>query len=425
MQKSHRRSYARIVGASVAVLALAASAGCTQGASASWRAAGSSDAVDAGGAAPSPTKKIAGDISITPAASTTDVPVLSPATVTAHDATLDAVTVTNPDGKAVDGAFDADHRSWHTTETFGYGKQYTVAAKATNVDGQPIQQNATFTTFKPKNQTMPYLRANVAHLLKERTTYGVGQPVVIWFDEKITDKAAVQKLLTVTTSPHVEGAWSWISPQEVHYRPQAYWAPGTSVSVKADLYGKDLGGGVYGQADVSASFKIGQSKIAVANATTKHMQVFFDGRVVKDIPVSMGKGGTVLGANGQTVNYFTNSGPHVVLGKTPTTRMTSASYGITDPKNPNFYDEVVKLTVQISISGEYVHLADWNIPSQGIANTSHGCINVSPANAQWFYDNFNAGDVVDVKGTPITLAENNGLGDWTLSWAQWLKGSAL
>jgi lipoprotein-anchoring transpeptidase ErfK/SrfK len=115
----------------------------------------------------------------------------------------------------------------------------------------------------------------------------------------------------------------------------------------------------------------------------------------------------------------------VVIGKTPTTRMTSASYGLTDPKDPNFYDEIIKLTVQISYSGEYVHLADWNIPAHGHANTSHGCINVGPAYAQWFYDNFNAGDVVDVKNSPITLAETNGLGDWTVSWDQWLKGSAL
>jgi lipoprotein-anchoring transpeptidase ErfK/SrfK len=155
------------------------------------------------------------------------------------------------------------------------------------------------------------------------------------------------------------------------------------------------------------------------------MKVYVDGAEVRDIPVSLGKGGTVTGAKGQKINYWTNSGPHVVLEKTPTTFMTSASYGLTDKKDPNFYEETVKLTVRISNSGEFMHLADWNIPAHGHTNTSHGCINIGPANAQWVYDNFIPGDVVDVKGTPVKLAVTNGLGDWGMSWEDWKKGSAL
>jgi lipoprotein-anchoring transpeptidase ErfK/SrfK len=423
MQVPPRRSYTRIVGVAAVVLALAAATGCSQGASAHWRNAGEAQDIPSG-AADGEAKKAPGEFKITPAANATDISVLDPATVTAQDATLDSVTITNPDGKPVAGDLAADHKSWQSSEHFGYGKEYTVVAKGTNSAGEPIEQTSKFTTLKPKNQTLPYLRANGIHLLKERSTYGVGQPVVVWFDEKINDKAAAQKLLDVETSPHVDGAWSWVSSQEVHWRPQAYWKPGTSVTVKAGVYGKDLGGGVYGQSDVSASFKIGQSKIAIADYNTKTMQVFFDGQLVKTIPVSLGKGGTVKGSNGQTINYWTNGGPHVVIGKTPSVRMTSASYGLTDPKDPNFYDEVVKLTVQISYSGEYVHLADWNVPAHGHINTSHGCVNVGPAYAQWFYDNFNSGDVVDIKNSPVTLNETNGLGDWTVSWAQWLKGSA-
>jgi lipoprotein-anchoring transpeptidase ErfK/SrfK len=419
-----RRSHIRLLGVAAVVLSLAATTGCGQDTSARWRPAGSAEGLPSGEAGGQGTKKAPGEFKITPAADATDVSVLDPATVTAQDATLDTVTVTNPDGKQVDGAFAADHQSWQTSEHLGYGKEYTVVAKGTNSAGEPIEQTSKFTTFKPKNQTLPYLRANGIHLLKERSTYGVGQPVVVWFDEKITDKAAAQKLLQVETSPHVDGAWSWVSSQEVHWRPPQYWKPGTSVTVKANVYGKDLGGGTYGQSDVSASFKIGDSKIAIADNNTHMMQVFFNGQLVRTIPVSLGKGGTVTGANGQTINFWTNGGPHVVIGKTPTTRMTSASYGIIDPKDKNFYDEVIKLTVQISYSGEYVHLADWNIPAHGRANTSHGCINVGPANAQWFYDNFSSGDIVDVKNSPVTLGETNGLGDWTVGWDQWVKGSA-
>jgi hypothetical protein len=43
----------------------------------------------------------------------------------------------------------------------------------------------------------------------------------------------------------------------------------------------------------------------------------------------------------------------------------------------------------------------------------------------WFFTTFRAGDVVDVKNTTKNLDLHNGLGDWTLSWDNWLKGSAL
>jgi lipoprotein-anchoring transpeptidase ErfK/SrfK len=266
---------------------------------------------------------------------------------------------------------------------------------------------------------MPYLRANSSISLGDKQTFGVGQVIIVRFDEPVGDRAAAEKTLTVTTSPPVEGRWHWFDKQEAHWRPAKYWTPGTKVTVKAETYGVDLGGGLYGQGDKSASFTIGSSKIAVADYNSKHMQVFIDGNLVRTIPVSLGKGGTTKGANGQTIDFFTRGGPHVVLGKAPETRMTSASYGITDKTNPNYYDEKIKLTVHISGAGEYVHLADWNVPAHGRQNTSHGCINVGPAHAQWFYDTFGPGDIVDVKGSPVQLSPRDGLGDWNIPWEQW------
>jgi len=135
--------------------------------------------------------------------------------------------------------------------------------------------------------------------------------------------------------------------------------------------------------------------------------------------VSLGKDGSTKGAYGSTIYFATNSGPHVVLSKDPVVRMTSASFGITDKKDPNFYDSEIKLCCRISYGGEYVHLADWNVPSQGQTNTSHGCINVGPAHAQWFYDTFGVGDVVEVRNTSRQLAVTDGIGDWSIPWAQW------
>ena len=99
--------------------------------------------------------------------------------------------------------------------------------------------------------------------------------------------------------------------------------------------------------------------------------------------------------------------------------------GITDPHSPNFYDETIRKTLRISGAGEFVHLADWNIPQHGKANTSHGCINVAPAYIYWFYNTFGAGDIVDVRNTGRQLNVRDGLGDWVMPWDQWVKGSAF
>jgi lipoprotein-anchoring transpeptidase ErfK/SrfK len=408
----------RVLGVVFAVLALALATGCTtHGADPSWHGGDASGAPSASHTGP-------GALAVTPATGTAGASVRDPVTVTAQEATLESVALTNDAGKQVAGEYDADKHSWHSTEPLGYGKAYTVNVTATSVKGERLMQASQFTTVKPAKLALPYLRANLMNLLGNGKTYGIGQPIVVWFDRPITDKAAAEQSLEVTTEPAVEGRWHWFDKQEVHWRPAHYWKPGTKVVVNAKVYGVKLGDGLYGEADKTASFTIGPSKIAIADSNTHHMLVYFDGVQVRDVPVSLGKGGIVQGAKGP-VNYWTNSGPHVIMNKDPVVRMTSASNGIVDPKDPNFYDEDVKLAMRITYSGEFVHLADWNIPAHGHRNTSHGCINVGPANAQWMYDNFGLGDVVEVRNTPRQLDPRNGLGDWMLSWADWVKGSAL
>ncbi len=356
-----------------------------------------------------------------------------PVTVAITGGTLESVTLTNPAGKIVKGDFDATKENWKSSEDLGYNKRYTLTAIGVGADGKRLEETRAFTTVKPENFTLPYLRANVGTLL-DGGTFGVGQPIVVWFDEVVKDRAAAERTLTVTTDPPVVGAWHWLDSREVHWRPKEYWPAGAKVKVDAKVYGKDLGGGLYGQEDRTASFTIGRSKIAIADSNTKRMKVYIGGQQVttvngKDvtagIPISMGKNSSERAANGSIVDFRTNSGPHVLTLKYEAYRMTSASFGISDPKSPNFYDIVIKKSMRISADGEFVHLADWNIPQHGVANTSHGCINVAPAYIFWFYDTFGAGDIVDVKNTGKNLDVRNGLGDWVLSWDEWQKGSAL
>ena len=423
---SARARTLRTAGLIAALVALGFTAACS-GTTASWNAPGGSST---DGSSPAATS----NLTIAPESDVKTFSPIDPVSASIAGGTLTSVTLTNAQGKQVAGEFNSDKTTWTSTEKLGYDKTYTFTVVGTGQDGSEVKQTRTFTTIKPSNLTLPYLRANVTQLL-DKGTFGVGQPIVVWFDEPIKDKAAAEKTLSVTTDPAgIVGGWYWMDDHEVHWRPKDYWPANTKVHVQADVYGKDLGGGLYGQEDRSASFTIGHSKIAVADAVTKHMKIYIDGKqvttingrdVTAGVPVSMGKGGTETTPEGVVVNFTTNSGVHVVTQKFEQYRMTSASFGIKDKSDPNYYDVMIGKAVRISSDGEFVHLADWNIPQQGHTNTSHGCINVGPAFIYWFYDTFGAGDIVNVTGTNRHLDKRNGLGDWVVSWADWQKGSAL
>ncbi|NJC68472.1 L,D-transpeptidase [Planosporangium thailandense] len=337
-------------------------------------------------------------------------------TVTTVSAVLDTVTLTDAQNNAVAGAFDAGKRSWHSTAPLDYGSQYKLTATGVGPHKRRLTQSSTFTTVNPGKLATPTLKANRFMDLSGQQTYGVGQPVIVDFSEPVTDKAAAEKALQVVTEPHVDGAWHWFNDQEVHWRPPEYWKPGTKVTVSTNVHGKNLGGGVYGDKDTSYAFTIGQSKIAIADDKTYQIQVFIDGKLVKEVPTAMG-----LHEQIGDIDLRTRSGPHVVLGTERETRMTSASFGLTGAMG---YDAMVEWTTHISYEGEYIHAAPWSEAQQGNSDASHGCLNVNTDNAIWFVQNFGPGDVVDVRNTGLPLQPTDGLLDWTFSWPDWVKGSA-
>jgi lipoprotein-anchoring transpeptidase ErfK/SrfK len=392
----------------------------------------------ANAAGPVKTPKFAGpsQLAVAPVPDAANVAPGDGVTATLQAGSITSVSLVGAGGHAIAGAVtvDATGTKWHNSDQLAYNTAYTLTVSGDGADGKHYQDVRTFTTVKPKKLTMPSLIANPAQAL-DGGTFGVGQPVVLRFDEHIVDKAAAQRDLTVTTEPAgLVGSWYWMDDQEVHWRPEFHWPAGTKVTVTAAVYGHDLGGGLYGQADKVAHFTIGPEKIAIADAVTHRMKVYISGKQVTNIngldvtagiPISMGKGGTQRQPSGLVVDFTTNSGPHVVMMKYEVYRMTSASFGITDPHNANFYDTLIKKSIRISGDGEFVHLRDWDVSQIGNVNTSHGCVNVGVQYIYWFYDQFGAGDIVDVTGTNRQLALRNGLGDWTLDWPAWLKGSAL
>ncbi|MEV6349619.1 Ig-like domain-containing protein [Actinoplanes sp. NPDC051851] len=352
-------------------------------------------------------------LSITPETGAKNVSPGKEIVVAVQGGTLGEVTVTSG-SSTIEGALGEDG-FWRSTEDLAYGKSYEVVASATDAGGATVEKTSTFSTVTPEALAKVTFRANMLTELKKGKTYGAGQPVIVAFSRAVNKKAA-EKAIEITTSPKVEGKFYWADSKTVHWRPAKYWAKGTVIKVKVNGLGAKLGDGVYGAKNASTEFTIGRQLIAISDSRTHMTKVYIDGKLVRSMKSSLGKGGGTTGANGQYINYWTASGPHVVLAIERTHTMSSASYGVTDPSNPNYYGaEVVQYCTRITYSGEFLHAAPWN-GSLGSANLSHGCVNLSTSDAKWVYENFMLGDVVDVKHTPRELPIWNGLGDWTVSY---------
>ena len=347
-------------------------------------------------------------------------------TVTAANGTLSSVALVKPDGTQVKGAMSADKSSWHSTEDLGYSKTYRLTAKAADSSGESARTiSRKYTTLTPGNMTMPYLQTIYGSALENGATYGIGMIPVVNFDETITNKAAAEKALIVTTSPHVDGSWTWASDHTAHWRPRNYYAPGTKVTVTAKVYGVDVGDNLYGQADQSVSYKIGAKHVAIADAKTHMVKVYFNDKLVRTMPTSMGRGGSTTGDNGQTIYFWTMPGTYTVIGHENPATMSSDSYGLPSTSAFGYPPEKVPYSTKISTDGIYLHELDTTVWAQGNTNTSHGCLNLNQTNAKWYFNTSLVGDIVKVvnSGGPILQLWQGG--DWTLSWKQWTAGSAL
>ncbi|MGN6338251.1 L,D-transpeptidase [Mycobacterium sp.] len=334
------------------------------------------------------------------------VTVDAPVTVSVADGVLASVTMVNENGKSIMGQLSPDGLRWSTTEQLGYNRRYTLNAKATGLGGAASKQ-MTFETSSPAHLTMPYVNP------ADGDVVGIGEPVAIRFDENIANRAAAQKAINITINPPVEGAFYWLNNREVRWRPERFWKSGTTIDVAVNTYGVDLGDGMFGEDNVKTHFTIGDEVISTADDTTKTVTVRVNGDVVKTMPTSMGKDSTP-----------TANGVYIIGGRFKHIIMDSSTYGV--PVNsPNGYRTEVDWATQMSYSGVFVHSAPWSVGAQGHTNTSHGCLNVSPSNAEWFYDHSKSGDIVEVIHTVgSTLPGIEGLGDWNIPWAQWKAGNA-
>ncbi|BCI88055.1 hypothetical protein NIIDMKKI_32610 [Mycobacterium kansasii] len=190
------------------------------------------------------------------------------------------------------------------TVPLGYGRTYTLTVASRGPNGVAAEHVSSFATLRPSNQTKVSLTTTSEAPLREGGTYGVGTVIVAHFDEQIVDRAAAERQLAVTTDPAVAGSWFWVDDQNAHWRPEHYYAPDTTVTVEAKIYGIALGNGIFGQEDNRVSFRIGGSHIAIADDATKLVSVFDNGALVRTMPTSMGMGGTET-VGGRTLSFWT------------------------------------------------------------------------------------------------------------------------
>jgi len=340
------------------------------------------------------------------------VAVDSVVTVAAERGTLDQVVAYHGQrgsGTTMAGDMTSDG-VWTLQDDLEPGRTYTVVSTGSGEAGDRRTVRDTFSTdeLTLDEQTYP----SVAPLAGE--TVGVGMPVIVTFDVPVTDRASIERHLSVRSSPRVDGSWHWLSDTEVHYRPRTFWPTGADVDVDVDVNSVDAGNGIYGQESRQVSFGVGDSVISTIDVDTHQMRVDINGQTARTVPISAGKAG-----------FETRGGTKVIIEKFESKRMDAATTGI-QPGDPEYYNIAnVEYAMRVTYTGEFLHAAPWSVGSQGSANVSHGCVGMSTENAAWLYGLSHRGDVVQVVGSDRPLEQGNGWTDWDLSWAEYRAGSSL
>jgi len=389
----------------VAVLTLLVLAGCSSSPS---RPGG---ATAARSTAKNPTVRISG---------TGPVSYLTPVRIDVTDGSFSSVQVSSvEDNLVLDGGVIGNGTSWVSEAPPKPAWSYRAVATVKDGAGQVRTQSVTFTVASvPDNQRVAFTVTP-----DNGMTVGIGQPIVVRFLTPVTQRAAIEKVMQVDartpSGGTVVGSWHWLNSQEVHWRPQVFWTPGTTVHLDMRIAGVKAATDRYGRKDYSQTFTIGASHITKVDASTHRFRVYRDGKLVDNWPTGMGRPGLA-----------TYSGTYVVLGKSQVVQMDSCSARITcDKTNPDYYNEKEFWATRLTASGTFVHAASWD-PLLGQANTSHGCIHLADGNAKTFFQNADVGDIVIVSHTgrgpqDRINTQDPGLYDWNLSWAAWKAGSAL
>lgn len=343
-------------------------------------------------------------VDITPAAAAKQVNPASPVSVKVGHGRIESVTLTSTSGEAIPGTFATDGSSWSATAPLKFNTEYSYTYVVTDEAGRETTTTQSFNTVSSTNE------ANAAIYPLDGMKVGVGQPLQVVFSEPVVNRDAVEKAIKITSSAGQAGAFHWFSDTMVRYRPEAFWAANSTVSMDMQLFGVDLGNGQIANFNKKATIRFGDKKVAIADAAAHTFTLSVNDQVVKTLPVSMGD-----------KRFPSARGYAVLMEKNRFDHFRAASIGL-KPGDPAYYGEVdVEYSIRLTLSGAYIHQAlESAFPYIGNTNVSHGCIGFAPDGAAWVFDNMTTGDVVQIINTEGDYAAlDDGYGDWNIPWTEY------
>ncbi|MFH9589252.1 L,D-transpeptidase [Streptomyces luteogriseus] len=394
-----------MLASAIGVLLLAVTA-CGGGGTGAGSGAGDGKGEDAGAAQSKQSEAVVG---ITPEDGAKSVDTSGALKVTAKKGKLTEVEVKDAKGKKVDGEISGDGASWTPSTHLAGATKYTVHAVAKDSEGRTAAEDAGFTTLTPENTFTGTFTP------EDGSKVGVGMPFSIRFSRGITNPEDVEKAIRITTEPAVDVEGHWFGNDRLDFRPEKYWKPGTKVTVDLNLDGVEGRSGVYGEQDKTVKFTIGRNQVSVVDAKKLTMKVMRDGKTIKTIPVTTGQPG-----------METWNGQMVISEMLTVTRMNGETVGYGGEYDIKDVPHAVRLTT----SGTFLHGNYWASGAFGNYNASHGCIGLRDVRggwdkkvpAAWFFNHSMVGDVVVVKNSEDrTVAPDNGLNGWNMSWEKWTK----
>ena len=331
------------------------------------------------------------------------------------DPSADPDSTEDTEGGAQGGAADNNPKgtSWESSFTLAGSSSYTWKATTVSPDGNTHESTGTVETAKPKGDS-----ARMRTVLDDDMKVGVGTPIIFNFAHKISEeyRPGIESRFTVEVTDKddkprkVEGAWGWLPDDDghsrMHYRPKEFWPEHSKIHVSAPVKDVPFSENTFGVKDITLDFEIAREQITVADAKKHRLTVTRSGKKVMDFPASLG-----------AVRSPSYNGMHIVMSKSRNYTMTSERWGYSTP---------VTHAVRIHNNGEFIHAAPWSVGSQGRANVSHGCVNLSTPNATEYYESALFGDPVEVVGSSVSLTTSSGdIKDWVYTWKEWQKLSSI
>ncbi len=290
----------------------------------------------------------------------------------------------------------------------------TKTVPAPSSSDAPSSSSAVKTT-KPAVPTKP---VHISSLESDGSQWGIGMPIILWFNVAPTSSVDFVKNTAVTVNGKpAGGAWFWQTSAhpgakiEAHYRPRSFWPGHATIHVTFPPGGTSAGPGLSFDGQLtSLTMQTGPAIVGTVDGTTSKLTVVKDGTPVGVFPVALGAPETP-----------TMNGTKVIMYKGRNERMVGSGY-----------DEIVPWSMRLTNSGEYLHAAAWNIANVVAGRpSSNGCTNMLPADAQKLFGIMEIGDPVtynNVPGDPSkvhTTPSWDGYGDWNLPWSTWSAGGLL